>query len=454
MQDKFRVLLIEDDKIDQLAFERHIRKQNLQYEHQTANSIAEATKILQSGKFDVIITDFNLGDGTAFDVLKMRGSVPVILTTGAGDEEIAVKVMKEGAYDYLVKDQERNYLKIVPITIENALSHKKSKEQITMLSNAVMNINDSVYITNMDNIIIFVNNAFCKCYGYEKQNIIGQHGDILWKDVSESGHIKKTLMQNEKLNQSLESYHKRQNLQEFPVSLSGSTIKDENQNVFAIVFIARDITETKNFQDQLKYTINEKVILLKEIHHRVKNNMQIISSLLSLQADKIENRHAKRIFKDCQNRVKSMALVHERLYQSKDLSKINCQDYINKLTNYLFHSYHNENKNTNIITDVDDMYLNINNAIPCGLIINELVSNAFKYAFPDKKNGSIQVDLKKEENEKFLLSISDDGIGLPKNFDINNIETLGLQLVFTLVDQLNGYIDLSNQHGTSYKIQF
>ncbi|MDZ7290528.1 MAG: PAS domain S-box protein [candidate division KSB1 bacterium] len=222
--------------------------------------------------------------------------------------------------------------------------------------------------------------------------------------------------------------------------------------VHRILFSARDITARKQAEERIKASLKEKELLLKEIHHRVKNNLQIISSLLNLQAGYIEDGRACEMFKESRNRVKSMALIHEKLYQSKDFAKIDFAEYIRHLTAHLFRSYGVNSHAIALQVNIDKVLLDIETAIPCGLIINELVSNSLKYAFPSGTNGEIRIDLHSDYDGKLVLLVSDNGIGFPKSLDFRNTESLGLQLVSTLTDQLNGSIELDRSAGTSFKI--
>lgn len=168
-------------------------------------------------------------------------------------------------------------------------------------------------------------------------------------------------------------------------------------------------------EEQIKASLAEKEALLKEIHHRVKNNLQIISSLLNLQAEYLQDNQAIEIFKDSQNRIESMALIHEKLYQSKDLAKIEISGYIQDLVTNLFSSYQVNSDAITLNINIEDILLSIDTAIPCGLIINELVTNSLKHAFPSNKTGEIRIDLCSSPNNKFLLIVSDNGIGFKKN---------------------------------------
>jgi PAS domain S-box-containing protein len=225
-----------------------------------------------------------------------------------------------------------------------------------------------------------------------------------------------------------------------------------------------DITERKRAEEQIKQSLKEKEVLLKEIHHRVKNNMQIISSLLSLQSRYVKGKKALEMFQNSQARIRAMALVHEKLYRSKDLARINFVEYVQDIVRQLFRSHGISPATISYNIRVKDVFLAINRAIPCSLIINELVSNSLKHAFPasvkttadrpDGKKGKIDIDFYLGKDNKLLLKIRDNGIGLPDNIDFKNTKTLGLQLVTTLVEQLNGTIEVDIKRGTTFKIKF
>lgn len=223
---------------------------------------------------------------------------------------------------------------------------------------------------------------------------------------------------------------------------------------FIVSSIVTDITERKKAEEQLKKSLKEKDLLIKEIHHRVKNNLQIISSLLELQETYVkEDNTAVNVLHESQNRVLSMAMIHEMLYQSKDLNHINFSDYIRNLVSNLLTSYTVKTNITPLI-NVDKTFLNIETSIPLGLIISELISNSLKYAFPDDKTGELSISLK-SDNKEYKLIISDNGIGFPEDIDIRNVEsTLGLRLVNSLVKQIDGTIKLDRSQGTKYTIKF
>ena len=228
---------------------------------------------------------------------------------------------------------------------------------------------------------------------------------------------------------------------------------DKNMLMFVSTQTAMAI-ERKKAEEQLRASLKEKVVLLREIHHRVKNNMQVMSSLINLQARNITNQEAIEVLKESQSRIRSMALVHEKLYQSKDLVKINIYDYLNSLAVHLFNSYKIDPHLIHLNLNVDNVFLDINSAIPCGLIVNELISNSLKHAFPEERKGEINIEFHPTEDQRLELIVKDDGVGFPEGMDFRQTETLGMQLINTLVHQLEGTIELLKDGGTEFRIVF
>lgn len=247
---RYRILLIEDEELYRRAFLRFVEEEKLPYDCTIAKSVSQAQSILASERFDIVVADYSLGDGTAFDIIDLVKGTPIIFVTGIGDEQVVIKAWKSGAYDYLIKDLERNYLKRIPITIENAINHKKAKEQVQLLSAAIMSTDDNVYITDMDNKIIFVNRAFCETYGYDQNEILGTDSSVLCAQ-SFPGRDEEDIYQSLG-SREVEFYHKRKDGDEFPVSLSRSVIKDEKGNEIARLGVARDIAERILIEDKIR----------------------------------------------------------------------------------------------------------------------------------------------------------------------------------------------------------
>lgn len=215
-----------------------------------------------------------------------------------------------------------------------------------------------------------------------------------------------------------------------------------------------DISDRKQAEEQIQNSLLEKEILLKEIHHRVKNNLHVISNLLDLQSDYIDDRKVQELFADSQNRIHTMALIHEQLYQSKDLGEINFSEYIHTLMDNLFFSFSDRASIVKSIINVEPITLNIETAIPCGLLINELVTNSFKHAFPNNESGEVCIELHQDEQQKIHLTIRDNGIGIPADIDWQNSPSLGLKLVRILAKQLKAEIELDGSSGTLVNLTF
>ncbi len=282
-QTRYKVLFIEDNRLDQMAFKRFVETNGIPFDYTIADSIAEGKHALETESFDFNISDHSLGDGTAIDVLESARDKPHNVVTGAGDEETAVKAWKAGAYDYLVKDINQEYLKAIPRTAENAIRHNMVEKKLQLLSGAVMSTEDSVFITDMQGKIVFVNKAFCRTYGYKEEEIVGQNGNILWIGRHQSRNTR-SVFQTKTVGSSYEVgfYHRRKDNSVFPVSLSRSNIKDAKGNDVAIVGVARDISERILIEEEIR---NESVKLQERNRQQNETAIMVSESLQKLLAD-------------------------------------------------------------------------------------------------------------------------------------------------------------------------
>ncbi len=239
------------------------------------------------------------------------------------------------------------------------------------------------------------------------------------------------------------------------IKLKATSVNATDGHIMRIVGLADDVTERKHAEEKIRSSLKEKQILLQELYHRTKNNMQVISSMLSLQSEYTKNKKMTEIFKEMENRIHSMALIHKKLYESKDLSNINMREYIYELMDLLKNSYRISSDRISITYDMTDVHVLIDIAIPCGLILNELISNAFKHAFPKNSKGEINIKLNKTKDGIINLRIADNGTSASREFDLKTNSKLGLKIVLALVEyQLKGNINFNFDNGTVCLIQF
>jgi len=310
---------------------------------------------------------------------------------------------------------------------------------------------DGVFITTQAGKIIECNQIACQIFDYDRSKLIGMYVKEL---IPDSNKIDLSKIFSNKTDYNLtyfEAEGKKHNGTTFPLEANVKLINVENEAVF--ISCVRDVSRNKMTEEQIKESIEEREILIKEVHHRVKNNLQIISSLINLQTRYLSNQNSIIQLKETKNRVISMALIHEILYQSESVSRINFQKYINSLVKNLVNAYKVDTDRIEIEIRADDIYLDLQKGIPCSLIMNELISNCFKYAFPDKKPGKIIISLKKQD-EEYTLIIKDNGIGLPSDIDFETTKTVGLQLVNVLTIQIKGEVSYKNDDGVEFVLKF
>ncbi|CAG1000852.1 putative sensor histidine kinase pdtaS [Methanosarcinales archaeon] len=336
-------------------------------------------------------------------------------------------------------------------TIKDITRSKQAElEYKTLLKTAL----DGFYVVDTRGCILDVNDSYCHMIGYSRDELLNMNiKDVDAIDTEEViGERVSRIMEIGW--DRFETRHRRKDGRIIEIEASVNYI---NAGIGKLFVFMRDITERKEAGEKIEESLKEKEILLREIHHRVKNNMQIISSLLKLQAGTIKDEKYLDIFKESQNRILAMSLVHETLYRSEGFSRINARDYITSISNGIVQSYRDRGNNISMNLNIEDIALGIDSSIPCGLIINELITNSLKHAFPDRRNGEIKIVLTNINGHEYEyeLIVSDNGIGLPEDIDFRKTETLGLHLVSMLAeDQLSGTIDLYQNNGTEFKIRF
>ncbi|MCC5598726.1 PAS domain S-box protein [Nostoc favosum] len=339
------------------------------------------------------------------------------------------------------------------------ISDRKRAEQMLQLQAVITrNMAEGICLIHAtDSVFVYANPKFEQMFGYEPGELIGQHVSIVnYGDEHTTPEevyqaIRTAVLQHGE--STYEVYNVKKDGTPFWCRAKASVFEHPEYGS-VLVAVQQDITEHKQTQEKIKASLKEKEVLLKEIHHRVKNNLGIVSSLLQMQCRRTQDPLVTPILRDSQNRIASIALVHEKLYRSEDLADIDFAQYIPDLTTHLFDSYNVSSSQIQLKIQVDNASLDIETAIPCGLIINELVSNALKYAFVGNRRGEIEVKFYQESESTLALIIRDNGIGLPENFDSKKAKTLGITLVQGLVKQLRGKLEIDSHHGTQFKITF
>jgi len=416
---------------------------------------------------DIILADYYLPTFSGLSALTIVKNtcphIPLIIVTGSLSEDIAVSCIKAGATDYIIKE----HIMRLPSAIKSALETRKIKDdslkaldifkqQNQFLNDILESLAHPFLVIDADTYQIKKSNTAAR----EKMSFKG--GIFCYEATccrnsgnTHCGGCPIEQVKEKRKPVSVEHVFQFKNVDSCIFEVHSYPIFDDGKNVKEVIAYFIDISSRKKAEEQIRKSLEEKEILLKEIYHRVKNNLQVISSLINLQGQSVKaDTQVQGMFLKSRDRIQAMALMHEKLYQSHDLNQIDFVQYIHELMAHLFCSYGISPDDISLKITANDLLLDMNTAVPSGLIINELVSNSLKHAFPEGQKGQITIALFSHENRTFNLIISDDGIGIPKNLDINKVESLGLQLVNTLVSQLGGEMTMKQNHGTTFQIIF
>ncbi|MRR56068.1 MAG: response regulator [Deltaproteobacteria bacterium] len=402
-------ILIVDDSATNLRLLSDILTAN-GYEVIQAQDGVAAMRIVQSQLPDLILLDIVMPDLDGFKVCQFLKSnektrtIPVIFMTSLVETSDKIRAFRMGAADYITKPFQAEE---VLARAETLLSLHAMRKKLEARNRELLRANEELASVNVE----------LSCEIMERKQAeaaVRQYQDHLEDLVRERT----------------------------------AELAQANTRLIA------EVNERTRAEEKVLASLREKEILLKEIHHRVKNNLQIISSLLELQCEYIHDEQPLRLFRESQDRIKTMALVHEQLYATADLASINVREYLESLTKQLVFSYVADPEDIKLDFDVAEFCLGIEEAIPCGLIVNELVSNSLKHAFPEKLEGKIAVTCRTDDENMVVLTVSDSGVGIPEGLDLNRTETLGMQIVCLLTKQLRGTIKIHNAGGASFAIRF
>lgn len=315
----------------------------------------------------------------------------------------------------------------------------------------------AMVMVNKSGQIEMVNTQAERLFGYDRSELLTRPVEMLVPQRFRTGHpqLRGDFFadpQSRPMGAGRDLYGLRKDGSEFPVEIGLNPIETEEGTMVLSAIV--DISDRKQKEERIQAALEEKNILLAEVHHRVKNNLQIVHSLLDLQAARLTDQTAIDMLNDSKNRVSSMALIHQILYQSKDFAEVNFRVVLDSLVPALIQSYRVTPAAIELDIETEDVLLPLNIAIPCGLIVNELISNAMKHAFPHERSGRLRVSIKRLNDEMVELQVEDDGIGIPPELDFETAQTLGLQLVGLLTDQVAGSLSVNRGEPTRFMIRF
>ncbi len=331
-------------------------------------------------------------------------------------------------------------------------SLRQNTERLGRLAALVKSSDDAIISTTLEGIITSWNPAATRLLGYDAGEILGQPVTRLIPEdrVEEEKQTMKRIERGQRV-ADFEAPRLCKDGRLMDMAVTISPIEDAQGRVVGASTIARDITERRRAAARVTASLREKDALLREVHHRVKNNMQVVSSLLQLQSNYLQDPKLLGPFQDCQNRIRTMALIHEQLYRSEGLSRIDFKEYLESLTAMLLRA-HGSGSHIRAQFLLQPVVLGLDTALPLGLIANELISNSLKHAFPGRQNGLVRVSLSRHNGDEFRLAVGDDGQGLPE--DISQSNSLGVRLVRLLTGQIKGRMEHKNDHGAEFSIFF
>lgn len=488
------ILIIDDDLALLQALPETLRLRIEGITVDTADSAHAALKYLEATDYEAIVCDIKMPgmDGLALlaKIRALRADVPTLLITGHGEHDLAIQALRGGAYDFIQKPIDRDYfvaslgraiqmrqlsrqVRAQQVALERHASeleqlvrertrallesNRAKDELLALLDTWLASAPVGLAFLDRDLRYIRCNQAYAAMNGIPPEHILGR---TVWTILPGLAPL-------------LEPFHRRvleTGEAVLDVEVSGETpaapeqrrhwlvsyypIRVQNEQPLGVGVVVLDITEHMRMEEELKASLREKEALLREIHHRVKNNMQVISSLFGLQSDFIADPQALELFRESQNRIQSMALIHEKLYRSTNLACIDLAAYIKDLAAELCRSYGVDKGRIALQVTGEQVAFDVDTAIPCGLILQELISNCLKHAFPGDKTGEIHIVLRADGDEKCALTVRDTGVGFPAGIDFHSADTLGLQLVSMLTEQLGGTIVREPGTGTIVTLTF
>lgn len=457
----FKILIIEDNEGDVLLIDEYLSEYNSSNELVHARSLKEAAEILhKKSDFDVILLDLTLPDGTGEllieRVVQIAPSAPVIILTGYTNREFGIRAVNIGVSDYLLKDD------LTPYILIKSISYSVERNRInTSLRQSEIQYRDlfdlnpvPMWVYDLETLqFINVNEAALAHYGYSRVEFLKLKVTQIRPESEVANFLESfnASRESESIHSGGVFKHQKKNGEIIDVEIRASRI-DYNGRKAELV-LANDTTEKRIYQENLLKSLKEKETLLAEIHHRVKNNLAIVSGMMQLQSYQDDDVELQAKLMDSVSRIQTMAAIHEHLYQANSFSHINFEENLQSLINNIIVTFQSD-----LHLDLDfkcsPVTLNINQAVPCSLIVNEVVTNILKHAFKGRNSGIIVVKLDVDKDQMHLL-IKDNGVGLPKDFSPDSESSLGLLLIKILTEQLGGESNYTScSEGTTFELNF
>ncbi len=440
---------------------------------------------VQAQKPDLILMDFKLPGMNGVEVCRQlkdspeTREIPVIFISALRATELKVKALSAGAVDFVTKPiepaevlaristhlEKYRLQKKLETRAAELLRHRESLEELVnertaelhsseaKFRNLFQTIADSIMVIDPENALISDVNSACESlYGYSKEELL----KMTLQDVSHEPQKSVAALEptvKGRLTHVPERFHKKKDGTVFPVDITVGRLRANGKDF--VYELIRDITERKAAEAKIKASLKEKDVLLREIHHRVKNNMQVIVSLLRLQARRTNDEHVRLVFNECRDRINAMALIHEALYESRDVGQVDFDAYLSRLCRHLSLAYCPSGQKIDISIAPSRVWLGLDQSVAVGMVICELVSNAFKHAFTPDRKGSVSITLTRLVAGEIQLTVQDDGVGLPEEVDLNKPQSLGLDLAVSAVtDELGGTIEVFRDGGTKFVLRF
>ncbi len=506
-----RILVVEDENITALHIQNHLTKLGYAVLG-IASSGEQAIHQVSNLRPDLVLMDIKLrGQLDGIEVaeqIRTQFEIPVVYLTAYADEATLQRAKVTEPFGYITKPfAEKDLFATIEMVLYKHRMEQKLRESEQWLATTLKSVGDGLIATDAQGCVKFMNPVAEALTGWTQVEALdrdlGQVFHIIHEGIEAPSEnpANRVLRNGSVVDLEDDALLVARDGRQIPIDDSAAPILDDNGNVTGAVVVFRDSTERKRAEEELNKhrshleeliegrtielkkanqhleqeiaerrraeeqivaSLREKEVLLQEIHHRVKNNLQVITSMLDMQSMYTQDPQALRVLRNSQNRIRAMAFVHEKLYHSDDMASVNVTEYVQSVTNYLFDVYGSRAAGIALRVEVDDISLDLDAAIACGLIINELVSNALKYAFtpvgdrPSEadREAEIRVELRSQGDNWFMLEVSDNGVGLPPDTDPGDPQSLGLRLVTIFAKQLRGTIDLDKSAGTGFKITF